>query len=297
MRGIVVAIVLAATPAAGDAPRREDVEKAATALFEQGRQLLEAGQETAACDKFEASLRLDPQIGTKLNVAACRESHGKPLDAYRLFEEAASADAGVAGKETRAAFARERMQKLLPKLVRVKLAIPPAAAVVKLEGVEQRVLAAAEWSRELVVAPGVLAVTVTAPGYEPLRIERANAAGALATYDATKLEPVAKIVTGPERPAPRRASKLPWIVGGAGAGAIAVSFGLGLHARSRYGNEELQSPTVESAQREADIATGVFIAGAAAVTVGVVLYVRGRRAAVVPTMTASTPGAAVVGRF
>ena len=301
-------LVLTAQVAHADDLSREDVEKAATALFEQGRQLAEAGQKDAACDKFESSLRLDPQIGTKLNVAACREDKGQLVDAYGLFESAAL-DADRTQKTGRATFARQRMDLLAKKLVRVTLTVAepdlPGLAIT----VGGRPVTKAEWSRVHVVQAGRYAVVAAAPGKREQRFQHSGAAGTMAAIAITVFEPdgataapVTAPPTGPVDDVPR-ASRVPWIIVGAGGLAMVGSVALGLHAKSQHGKafDRGDADGVSSAQREADIATGVAVVGAAIITVGVVLYVRDRKArdrmSLVPSAAPDSIGLAAIGSF
>src|SRR4051812_16548065 len=81
-------IVLAAVPAFADgATDRPEAE----ALFDQGRRLLAAGNYAAACPKLEASNRLDPGIGTMLNLGDCYEKNGQTASGWAAFREAAAA--------------------------------------------------------------------------------------------------------------------------------------------------------------------------------------------------------------
>jgi len=304
-------LVLTAGIARADDVAREDVEKAATALFEQGRQLAESGQKAAACDKFEASLRLDPQIGTKLNVAACREDKRLLVEAYLLFESAAS-DADRANKAGRATFARQRMGMLVKKLVRVTLKIAqpePAGLAITLGG---RSVPKAEWTKVQVLEPGPYLIIASAPGKPAQRFEQTAAAGTQVAIEVRPFDaPAAPEPVAPKdeprpltiEPPPPRTNRVPWIVAGAGGVAVLGSVALGLHAKSRHGNafDRGDSDGVASAQREADIATGVAVVGAAAITVGVVLYVRDRKArdrvSLVPTTTRDALGIAAIGSF
>jgi hypothetical protein len=78
---------------------------------------------------------------------------------------------------------------------------------------------------------------------------------------------------------------------------------LGLHASSRYDDAAAayDQDGVESAQREADIATVFVVTGFVAAGIGGWLYFKERRdggsVVVAPTATASTVHVSVVGRF
>src|ERR1700733_8879705 len=47
----------------------------ADVLFREGKQLLKAGNIAEACDKLDASDRLESSVGTLLNLADCREKN------------------------------------------------------------------------------------------------------------------------------------------------------------------------------------------------------------------------------
>jgi tetratricopeptide (TPR) repeat protein len=308
-RLVALVFVCFATEARADVAQ-EDMAKAATALFEQGRQLLESGQADAACDKFEASLRLDPQIGTKLNVAACREDKGRFLDAYKMFEDAGE-EAVRTNKQGRDTFARQRMEKLHAKLVRVSLRISPTpgSSVQLATKGETRTLTPAQLAKSIVIEPGSFSITVSAPEYESFRVERTGEAGAEVVIDVPALEPATGSV-GVNKPGvdhlpdidePNPAPAI--VLGCGGAVGLIGSVALGLAAKSSYDKAVLNNDAhaVHEAQHEADIATAFAVVGLAAITVGVVLYVHNRRhataAAIAPTATAHSIGLGVVGSF
>src|SRR6185312_7749645 len=81
------ALLASAAPVAAQTPTQDQV--IAEQLFEQGRTLVTANNWPAACPKFEESLKLDPTLGTKLNLATCYEHIGKIASAWSLYREAA----------------------------------------------------------------------------------------------------------------------------------------------------------------------------------------------------------------
>ena len=287
MRLVLVACLLcAATSARADDPVK------ARALFTDGRTLIEAADKldavaaapvvAAACDKFAASLKLDSQLGTKLNLADCRARQGKLADAYALFEDAV---AEAERKHDREAFAKSQLAALRAKIVRVTLhvAAPELANLVLRLG--DRELARAEWTLALTVPPGRVVVEASAPGHVPIHVEQIGTAGADLAIDVpalvaipTKLTPV-----GDDRVPPP--SKVPYIVIGSGAGLLLASVGIGLHAKSRYTSARDAGLPVQSAQHEGNIGTAVAITGVVAATVGVVLYLRRDRGDGAPTVT------------
>ncbi len=290
----VVVLLGVAVPAAADvAP--EDAAKAKI-LFDQGRTLITDKKIDEACETFEASYKLDPSIGTKLNLADCRELQGQLVVAYTLFDEAAD-EAGKTGKTGRETFARQHRDALTGKLVRVTLHVATPLADLTV-AVAHRTVARDAWSHVIMVAPGNLAIDASAPGRRPFHVEHDGVAGGELAVDIPELAADVPIAVTPET-APAHRNWTPVIVGGTGGALLATSLVVVLLAKSSYNSaihemapDELDR--VHHAQHEADVATGFAIAGTAALAVGAVLYLRGRGDVVV-TPTAS--GVAVAGRF
>jgi len=285
MLGVVVAVRVASAGV-----RSGEVTKAA-ALFEEGRKLIGESKIDAACDKFEASLALDPSLGTRLNLADCRERQGRLVLAYELFK-AGLGEAQATNKEGRAKFARQHLDALAARLVKVTIHVAePALAGLAIK-VGRRELPSVRSSEELVVEPGMIAVEATAPDRRPFREQQPGVAGGKLAFDVPAL--AATFATRVEAPAPAAAppagSSLPTVLFGGGGALVAISIGVGLHAKARYDNAVSQNPpdvgaTVRSAQREADVATAIAIAGGVAIGVAAVIYLRERRdhVVVVPT--------------
>lgn len=148
---------------------QSDADRAtAQTLFEDAKKLKEAGDFEPACKKFQASQRLDPAVGTQLNLADCYEQIGKTASAWVNFVEVSeNAEAG----ERRAAFAAERAEALRPRLT--KLAVEIAAPVEGLTvrrvdeaGGEVEILAEI-WGAAVPVDPGRYVIRASAPGHQP----------------------------------------------------------------------------------------------------------------------------------
>ena len=106
-----------------------DVNKnAAEALFREARALMEEGKYAEACPKFRDSQRLDPGVGTLLNLARCYELNGQTASAWSRYGEAAAA-ARDAGQEGREQHAREQAARLEPTLSRIVLVVPESVAL------------------------------------------------------------------------------------------------------------------------------------------------------------------------
>src|SRR5262245_31877335 len=77
-------------PPAARAQESQLSVSAAEALFEEGRSALAAGDLDLACARFRESNRLDPAVGTVLNLADCEEKRGKLATAWTLFRRAST---------------------------------------------------------------------------------------------------------------------------------------------------------------------------------------------------------------
>lgn len=110
------AVVLAALPGRAD-PQSAPL---AQALFEEGQRLILAHQVHEACEKFAASLRIDPALGTLLNLADCHEREGKTASAWTEFALVASR-ATQRNEAERASYATSHHDALEGKLARVVL--------------------------------------------------------------------------------------------------------------------------------------------------------------------------------
>ncbi len=166
-----VALVLALLPSvlAGPAiaePSRED-RAAALALFDDGRKLAGAKKYAEACPKFEASLRLDPGLGTLLNLSDCYEQIGRTASAWSGFRDAAS-QARATNQPDREKVARERAAALESKLSRVRIVVPAelagAALTITRDGSP---LPASLAGTPIPVDPGTHTIRVAAEGKEP----------------------------------------------------------------------------------------------------------------------------------
>jgi len=125
----VVAVVVASSSVAF-AQGRDPV--AAEAAFAEARGLMQKGRFDEACPKLEASLSLDPALGTLLNLGDCYEKVGKTASAWLRYREAAAL-ALEKGQREREGIARSRITALEPKLCRltVRVAEQPEITVTR----------------------------------------------------------------------------------------------------------------------------------------------------------------------
>jgi hypothetical protein len=144
----------------------QDTRSEAQAAFEAGRTLMNAGDYAAACERFEASLRLEASTGTLLNLAVCYERAQKLASAMRSFRDGA-ARAAAEGDDKRAARARERAEALAARLSTIvvrPMAQVPEGLVISLD---EAVLDASALGQPQPLDGGQHRVHAEAPGREP----------------------------------------------------------------------------------------------------------------------------------
>ncbi|MEM9873585.1 MAG: hypothetical protein AAF928_01750 [Myxococcota bacterium] len=139
----------------------------AEALFRQGREAMKAGKTQDACAKFEESQRLEPKLGTLLNLAICNDKRGRHATAWAQFGEAATMARreGLSDQETYARNQKVAVEKKLTRVV-VQIAAPPPGLVIELDS--------AAFSTTMIGAPlpvdaGTHALEARAPGRAPYR--------------------------------------------------------------------------------------------------------------------------------
>ncbi len=122
---LAVALVAPAESAWAEEPEPQQVESAAEALFLEGRKLMSEGQTEAACQKFEESRRLEPAIGTTMNLARCYLKLGRSASAWLLYRESA-ANARALGQLDREEHARRELLAIEPDLAKLLIQAEPA---------------------------------------------------------------------------------------------------------------------------------------------------------------------------
>ena len=120
---LVVATLLVAAPRVA---RAEGDAAAAEALFAEARALIKEGRFREACPKLEASLAIDPAVGTMLNLAECLAKTGRNASAWLRYRDAASM-ALQSGQREREEIARERAKALAPLVCHLVITGPKRA--------------------------------------------------------------------------------------------------------------------------------------------------------------------------
>lgn len=134
---------------------------AAEAVFRAGREAARAGYHGLACEKFRESYRLQPAVGTVLNIAICEEELGELASAWQHYHEVLQR---LAPDDARTAVAKMGVERLEPRVPRLVIRLAkraPADTRVERAGV---VLTAASFDVPLPVNPGDHVVLVKATG-------------------------------------------------------------------------------------------------------------------------------------
>jgi tetratricopeptide (TPR) repeat protein len=139
-------------------------EAAAEALFESGHEAMSAGDYATACARFEESNRLDPAVGSLLNLAVCEEKRGRLATAWQLYKRVMSEL--VAGDD-RYPIAQRRASALRPRVPRLTLQLESGASKQTTVRYGQVTLGRASFRVPLPFDPGEHTLHVQAPKREP----------------------------------------------------------------------------------------------------------------------------------
>jgi hypothetical protein len=139
----------------------------AETLFREAKRLMKQGETAAACEKFSASLRLEPTVGTELNLADCREKNGQLATAWALFVKAASEAKRIGNDRKREVEARRRADDLENRLVYLTVSVSEEARV---DGLvitsNDQPLDPALWNQRVPVDPDKYVLVAEAPGHD-----------------------------------------------------------------------------------------------------------------------------------
>lgn len=282
---VIAAVAAAPAAAQPDVQQSSEEEAAAQAAFEEGMRLMEAGHYEQACERIAKSLELDPGMAAQFRLAECYDKLGRTASAWRNYNEVAKA-ARAAGMQQRAQVAQTRAQQLQTQLPTITIDVPAdVAAVPGLQvtrdgtNVPQQL-----WGTPVPVDPGAVQIAATAPGREPWSAqvvvevdggaerveippfgESPGGGGLGQSDDGVSSQTIAGIVL-------------------AATGAVAMGAGviIGVAAKPRYdeSNEHCQDDLCDqegidirdSVRTQGNVATAVFVIGAATLVGGAVLW-------------------------
>ena len=156
MRFVATFVMLVAV---GSSAWAQAPNPAADASLRKGRALMRAGRFHEACDAFEESQRLDPQLATLFNLAACEEKVGKITSAWLAYREVASRDSNK-DRRRRANELATRLASRVPKLLlQIDQNLPGLSVTLSGKDITEHV------NVDIPVDPGAYSVVATATGY------------------------------------------------------------------------------------------------------------------------------------
>jgi len=283
-RALVAAALVLLLPAAASAQVTATASAQAAELFEEGRALVVKQDYRSACPKFVDSVKLEPKVGTLLNLADCEEHLGQIVAARGHWQDAASLARSV--NDERGAVAQQRFAALDPRVakLRVTLASPASGLRVTRDGVE---LGAGSLGSALPVDPGAHTIVVSGGGFADRSYPLTLADGETREI---AVEPGAPLVlAGPLEASHSWSGRKTLAVVAAGAGAAGVVVGsiFGLltvsenNASNSSGGCVAGKPMCtlpagvddrSSAYRNGNISTAAFVVGGVGLAAGAVLW-------------------------
>jgi hypothetical protein len=170
-------------------------EGVAESLFRQAREDMKRGEPQRACPKLEESYRLDPSLGTLLNLGLCEQQIDRIATAWsklhQFIEEAPTDD-------VRLPLAREKLAELERDLPKIRLDVSAKAerGTVSLDGIE---LHDASLSVDLPVDPGEHVITLRMPTGETTRniVQVARGKLVVVSLSPSEASPAPELVHGP----------------------------------------------------------------------------------------------------
>ena len=266
---------------------------AAQALFDQGVALRDQGRLAEACAKLGESLRLDPGVGTRFNLADCLERTRKFASAWSHFLEVVAATE-MAGQPDRAEVARNRAKALEPRLSRLVITpqAPVEGMIVKRNGV---VVGPPQWSTAVPVDEGSYRVEASAPGKLPWSQDvqvagegRQVSLQIPALVDAPEVSAATPgVAAGPGQQPPSEGVSAATVAGltiaGVGLVGIGIGSAFGVIAMGKKSDVDALCPdetrctaqgiaTNDEAKTAGTVSTVAFIAGGALLVGGVVIW-------------------------
>lgn len=306
-KALVLALLATGVPLRAHAAGSDNAA-AAQALFDEAKMQMAAGNYERACPALEESQKLDPALGTLLNLADCYEKAGRTASAWSKFVEAA-AKAQKSGHHDAERVAKDRAHALERKLAKLTISVTAADSEPGLEVLRDGVsVGSAEFGLAIPVDPGSHTVSARAPGRKTweTQISVASAASESAVVPELEKAPVEAAAAAPAANAAGKTDNVPdqmkqghprrtigLVVGGVGVAALAaggVFAGLtkskdneadGL-CKSGDGNtcanqaeKQKYEQTVSDAKRFRTFAYVGFGVGGAALITGAVLFLTG----------------------
>lgn len=306
-RRVFIAVVLAMLATARETRAQTGDPAAAAELFRQGRAAMLEKRYDLACPKLAESERLDPKVGTLINLALCEEETSHLVAALARWDEATKL-AHTQG-DPREQYAAQRHDALAARMARVTIALAPGAPPDTRVELDGESLAPDALGTARILNPGAHVVVVKAAGRSDKRIDAEARAAEASAVMAEPGPPLPVAVTPPVAPVatpipPLASANVQRLVayGIGGAGVISAVVGAVFGAQAiQAKNDPACSGSVCSTQaatqdQENGIADGnqstvAFVVAGALVAGGVVVWLTAPKNA---AQASSTLGFAVV---
>jgi hypothetical protein len=229
------ALAVLATASLGAAPAHAQSTVEAEKLFRDGKLLMKQRKTAEACDAFEASQRIEPNIATLTSLADCREKNGQLASAWGYFLKAESLTRADARQTKLNATARQRAAAIEPRLSYLTINLPDESRVEGLVVARNGVVVdPGTFNRAVPVDGGEYEIQGKAPGHEPwtTRVTVKNESDRQ-SVEVPKFKELPKLLepkqqTTPDSPdgvvlaTPERPLFTPLRYGALGAGGVAV---------------------------------------------------------------------------
>jgi tetratricopeptide (TPR) repeat protein len=260
-------------------------------LFAEGEALMKQNKFGEACPKFEASNKIDPQIGGYLWLADCFERNGQTASAYKTYKDAQKMALEKKDKQQRDKVAQKHIATIESHLTKLTILAPsenkPDALEISRDGEK---LGASDLGLAVPLDPGMHTVTATAPHHKTWE-KKIDVSGDGNTVTVTvgplEREDAAAPPPPPEEGDPGFGYHVGGIVvGAAGLIAIGVGSALGLVAAGKlsdsnsngYCDAQDTCNTIgldlrQQAKDAALVSTILFIGGGVALAAGITLFV------------------------
>lgn len=309
---VLLASILLARPAGAESTPED--RAAADALYAEAGRLMLAERWAEACPKLEASLRLDPGIGTTLRLGHCYEKTGRTASAWSLYNDAESM--ARKAQDKRAAEAAQRAQQMEPLLSRIVLDVAPenqaGGVEIRRDG---RVIDPGAWASAVPIDPGEHTLEASGPGRLAWKATiRIEARPGKTSVQVPPLQPAPPSAT-PEGPRPYWGAQriAGAAIGGAGLLGLAMGAAMGGLAIEKNNASKADCDPKDprrctqagadlrlKAGRFADQATGAFIVGGVLAAAGITVFLTapkgedakktGQRFEVLPVIGSGTAG-------
>ncbi len=289
----------------------------AEGLFREGQRLLKEGRVAEACEAFSASQKIESSVSTLMNLAACHEKDGKLATAWDTFLVAERAARGVKKLASTGKVAKQRAEALEARLSYLTISVADEVQIDGLEVIlDGDPVDAGAWNKALPIDGGPHTVSARAPGHDAwsrdvaVAVEHDRVSVEVPRFKQIRAPDAARVPpgspTGATDPVDEdddrdeddaagqglgRRRIVALSVAGGGLVALAAGGVLGVQARDLERRADAICPDVECppgsdeaislssrARSRAITADVLFVAGAAALGTGVVLWLTGGRA-------------------